>query len=241
MSFWDSGLDWDTNVGPSLGDVSPWMALITPEHAVQPLFTETVGMVLQPLADVINLTASMSSLFDLDVAVGDQLDTLGLWIGRTRFINTPLTGVYFAFDTAGVGFDRGTWFGPFNPLTGVTKLPDDTYRTLLRATIAANHWNGTIPGAYAAFNSLFPASGFTILIQDLPHMHMIYALLGALPDATSLALFTQGLLSLKSAGVMIDSFMTPSVPSTPYFGLDVQNSSISGFDTGAWGTLNPGL
>jgi hypothetical protein len=69
-------------------------------------------------------------------------------------------------------------------------------------------------------------------------MHMAYALLGPTPDAVTLALFTQGYLSLKPSGVQIDAFMTPSVPSTPYFGFDAQNSSVSGFDVGAWGNLN---
>lgn len=239
--LWDSGLDWDTNVGPSPGSVATWLGLITSEFNLLPNFMNTVAVALQPLADALTVITSIPALYDLDLAVGVQLDTVGEWVGVTRFVNTPLTGVYFSFDTSGLGFNQGNWFGPFNPTTGVTRLADDAYRNLIRARISANYWNGSIPGAYAAWNSIFSPLGYTILIQDLPHMHMIYALLGPTPDAVTLAMFQQGLLSLKSAGVQIDSFMTPSAPSTPYFGFDSQNSSVSGFDTGAWGTLNPGI
>jgi hypothetical protein len=232
---WDSGLQWDVNVGPSPGDVTPYLNLVTSEHRDKPKFMAMLGGTFQPLADVQVLAAGLAALFDLDVAVGAQLDVVGQWVGQSRNLTVPLTGVYFTFDTAGVGFDEGTWYGPFDPVSGIVSLPDDAYRTLLRATIAANHWDGTIDGAYAAWNILFAGTGFGILIQDLGSMHMLFALIGPTPDAVTLALLKSGYLSLKPAGVKVDAYYSPSVPDQPYFGFGAENANIAGFDTGAWG------
>ena len=237
-SNWDSGLQWDINIGPGAGDTTPWLNLITSEYNEQPNFMTMIQNVLQPFADNIAVMASLPTAFDVDEAVGSQLDVVGEWVGVTRNISTPLTGVYFSFDTAGLGFDQGTWFNEFNPTTGLIVLGDDAYRTLIRARIANNSWNGTIPGAYTVWNDLFSGQGIGILIQDLQNMHMIMALTGPVPDAVTLALFTGGYLGLVPAGVMVDAYYTPSVPDTPYFGFDVENSSIAGFDVGAWGKAN---
>jgi hypothetical protein len=237
---WDSGLQWDLTVGPNPGDISGYLKLFTSEHNDKPNFMATAAVLLQPIADIQALIAGMPALFDVDNAAGDQLDKVGEWVGVKRDISVPLAGVYFSLDTPGVGFDQGTWFGPFDPLSGLVHLPDDGYRTLLRARIASNHWDGTIPGAYAAWDTLFRGTGFGILIQDAGNMHMAYALTGPVPNAVTKALFTGGYLNLKPATVKIDLFMTPTVANAPYFGFDVQNGAIAGFDTGAWGSGVPG-
>ena len=192
---------------------------------------------IQPIADNIFTIQQLTEKFDLDVAVGDQLDIVGQWVGVGRQITVPLGNVYFSFDVNGLGFDQGNWFAPFDPVSGIVLLPDQNYRTLLRARIARNVWDGSIPGAYSIWDTVFAGTGIGILIQDLENMHMIMALTGNVPDAVTLALFTGGYLSMKPEGVMIDAYMTPTVPNNPYFGFDVENSNISGFDVGAWGAV----
>lgn len=234
---WDSGLQWDVNSGPSFGDVAPYLELVTSEHNQQPKFVSMLAAVFQPIADIIFVTNSFPSLYDVDEAVGQQLDTVGLWVGVSRNVTVPLAGVYFSFDDPLLGFGQGTWFSSFNPISGLVVLDDPSYRILLRARIANNAWNGTIPGAYEVWNAAFTGTGIGILIQDLENMHMILALTGPIPDAVTLALFTGGYLNIKPAGVRIDAYLTPTVPSAPYFGFDLENSSISGFDVGAFGKL----
>lgn len=212
--------------------------LVTSEHQ-QPNFLAVISALTQGSTDNQNLLAQLSQFFDLDLAAGTQLDQVGLWVGVSRYLTIPLTGVYFAFDTDGVGFDAGTWWSPGNPLTQLDILPDDAYRVLLRARIAANNWDGTVPSAYIIWNTLFAGSDTSVLIQDNQNMTMEFALLGPLPDAVTLALLENGYLDLKPVGVAINDYWTPSLPDTPYFGFDVENSSIAGFDTGAWGILSP--
>lgn len=234
---WDSGLQWDVNTGVAAGDISPYTGLITSKWNQQPNYMAMLSVTFQPIADSMTTMSSFSGAFDLDSAVGDQLDVVGQWVGVSRDVAVPITGVYFSLDTVGVGFNQGTWYDPFDPSTGLISLPDENYRTLIRARIARNAWDGSIPGAYNVWNVAFSGTGVGILIQDLENMHMIFALTGPIPSAVDEALFKGGYLSLKPDGVHVDAYMTPSVADSPYFGFDVENSAISGFDVGAWGAL----
>jgi hypothetical protein len=184
------------------GDVSPYTSLITSEHASAPNFVATVAASCQPFADLLAVLQSIPSLYDLDNAVGAQLDTVGLWVGVSRNLAEPLTGVYFSFDTAGVGFDQGVWFGPGDSTTTLFALPDDIYRTLLRAKIAANQWDGSIPDAYAIWDIMLQPIGLDIQITDNGDMTMTQTLVGT-PDVVTQAIFNQGLLDLKPAGVSV--------------------------------------
>lgn len=217
-------------------DITAYLAKITSEHSDQPDFMAVVSLFVQPFADLSNLLFDLKLLFDIDTAVGDQLDKVGDRIGRTRFLDTPLTGVYFAFNTYGVGFNQGVWYEPFNPTTGLVRLPDDHYRVLLKATILANIWDGTVPGAYAAWDILFPtSSGLVFLIQDNTDMSMSVLLRGeGLADPVVKALFTTGALDIRPDGVAIKRYVA-SVPAAPFFAFNLDNDNFAGFNVGCWG------
>ena len=237
---WDSGLQWDVNQGPSPGSITPYLALIPPENQPQPKFIAMMSLVLQPLADAQAVNLSMPSLFDLDAAVGVQLDAVGVWVGASRYLQEPVANVYFKLGPTGPGLGVGILKSPGNTDTVLVSLPDSYYRILIRAKILNNQWNGTVPGAYAIWNAVFAGTGIGILIQDYGNMHMGLALTGTTPDALTLALFITGYFNVKPAGVAIDYYMTPSSPGTPYFGLGVENSVIAGLGVGAFGVVNAG-
>lgn len=231
---WDSGLQWDVNVPESLGDPEQFLALVTSEHNKRPNFMAMVRAVVQPFADNMVTVGSFTGLFDLDVAVGEQLDMIGEWVGVTRNIAVPLDGVYFTIGDANLGFGSGAWFTTFDPISGLVVLSDSEYRTLIRARIARNQWDGTIPGAYAIWAIVFEGTGLDIIIIDQENMHMTLALLGTDIDAVTLALFRGGYLSLKPEGVAV-TYITPTVPGAPYFGFGIDNEFVAGFGEGAWG------
>lgn len=214
--------------------LTDYTSLITSEHQSAPRFMAMVSVLAQWVVDRRTLLDSIPDLYDIDTAIGQQLDRVGEWVGISRNLSIPLTGVYFSFDTVGLGFDQSTWQGPFDPTTGLVALPDEQYRILLYATITANNWDGTIPGAYTAWNTVFAPLGYSILIADNQDMTMNVVLVGPSPDAVTLALFTGGYLNLRPAAVGIADYYLPSVPGAPVFGFDVENSSISGFDVGGW-------
>lgn len=141
-----------------MAQLTDYTDLVTSEHSDKPRFMATLSAVAQCFVDLQNGLIDIPDEFDLDNAVGVQLDAVGLWVGISRKVNTPLAGVYFSFDTSGLGFDQGVWQGPFDPTTGVTSLDDDTYRLLLRAKIGANHWDGTLGTSAAILNAIFGGS-----------------------------------------------------------------------------------
>jgi hypothetical protein len=221
------------------GDITPYPSLITSQHTERLDYMAVITALVQPAADAIAVLQSMPAKFDLDAAVGTQLDIVGEWIGQSRYLTVPLTDVYFSFDIAGLGFDQGTWLGPFDPVTGLIALPDDAYRTLLRARIANNQWAGNVPDAYQFLDDVFPDN--VVFIQDNSDMSMYVGVVGAAAlDAVSYALLTGGYLDVKPSGVRIAGYVTPSVEGEPIFGFDVQNDLISGFDTGAFPTVTGG-
>jgi hypothetical protein len=219
-------------------DVTTYTNLITSEHADAPKFNAVVATVCQPLADLNNLADSYSTLFDLDTAIGDQLDKVGDRVGVNRFLEVPVTDVYFSWDTDDLGWDQGYWQGPFDPDFGKVELPDDQFRLLLRAKIAANFWDGTIPGAYAAWDLLFQGT-FQLLIQDYGDMSMDMGVIvqpGWVWDPITLALLLSGELDLRPAGVRINQYFQGSLPGQQVFAWDVDppTDSEAGWDTGVW-------
>ncbi len=234
---WDLGLSWDSaNVIANSGDITPYTNLVTSEHANKPNFISTLSTVLQPIADNILSLQLLDGLFDLATAVGDQLDIIGKWIGVSRNLTIPISNVFFSFDIDAVGFDSGTWFGPTDTGTTLTQLPDDSYRILLYAKIANNHWDGTIPGAYAIYAILFAAYSFEVFIQDNQDMTMYFGVSNGSPDALTIALLKNGYISVRPDGVEILAYLINSVPNTLAFGFDSTGPALSGFDIGSWAT-----
>lgn len=225
----------------SIVTTSQYTDLVTSEHQDKPNFMAVISVSVQPLVDGQNALNALPGDFDLDDAVGAQLDAVGVRVGRTRYIETPLTGVYFTWDTAGLGWDQGYWRGQFDPVEGVTTLDDPTYRLLLRAVIAANSWDGTVTGAAAALANLFNGSttpGALIFIQDNQNMTMTFGISGQQPGAVFLALLASGDVPLKPVGVAV-TYVMNSVNNTPVFGWDVENQYISGWDVGSWSVPVP--
>lgn len=217
--------------------VQDYTDLVTSEHNQQPNYMATLEALIQPLVDTQEVTEHLRIDFDLDFAVGVQLDAIGVRVNRDRFVPQPLN-VYFSVGVEGLGVGEGYLKGPFDPVSGLVMLPDEPYRTVLRAVIQANFWDGTIPGAYAAYNTLLPPA-YGVLIQDWDNLSMGIALIGFKPDAITKALFTSGALDLKPAGVTLKRMLPTIYPAstiffggTPLFGIGVQNARIAGVGYG---------
>jgi hypothetical protein len=148
----------------SFNVVQDYTDLITSEHQNQPDYVQTVALSLQPYVDGQNVLASLPGLFDVDAAVGQQLDFVGQWVGITRYIQEPLA-VYFSWDVANLGWDAGVWDTTYEGSSVTVALDDFHYRILIKAKIVANQWDGTVSGAYNSWNTLFAPEGYQILIQ----------------------------------------------------------------------------
>jgi len=228
-------------------DLSFYLGLVTSWHSDKPRYMNTLAAVLQPMVDAQAMLFKLTSDFDLDSAVGVQLDMVGQWIGRTRYIKTPVTGVFFSFDdssdgTTGssprTGFDQGIWLGPYDPTDQIAALDDDTYRKVLQLQAIANSWDGTLSSIQAALNRVFPG----IVIHDRGDlagglMSMDVLIPGPTVSSLLLAVLQQD-FPVKPSGVLVN-FIETTVSTDPIFGfdLDATGSPIRGFDHGAWGKV----
>jgi Protein of unknown function (DUF2612) len=186
------------------GDVTPYTNLITSEHSDKPKFMATVAATCQPFADMFEEYNDVDELYNIDTAQGAQLDVIGQWIGLSRTLSIPLTGVYFSFDTSGLGFDQGVWQGPFDPSTQLTQLGDETYRQVLKAKIQANKFDGTIPTYKAILNAAYGSASTTLhVINKTSTTYDIYVVGTALPPI-SLQLLKLDILQLIPAGVTLN-------------------------------------
>lgn len=215
---------------------NPYFPLITSQHADKPRYMGLVDAWTRPFFESQEALDAMARAFDVDSAVGVQLDQVGLWVGVSRVLHTALEGVYFSLDIPGVGFDEGVWKGRFDPDTGLTSLPDDQFRLLIKTRIAANQWDGTIEGAYRVWDTIFADIGSVIFIQDNQDMSMIIGIAGIPLNAVSRALLTGGYIPLKPEGVRVNFYAIGTEPG-PLFGFDIHNEALAGFDTGQWAQI----
>lgn len=225
--------------------MSKYTELITNYHATKPKFFDHIDLSTRPLIDISTATRGLVSAFDIDTAVGVQLDILGRWIGRSRIVSQPISGVYFSLDIDGLGFDQGVWQGPYDPDSGYTTLSDETYRIILKAKIAINNWDGRNDSLPPILDAALEGSGLKMQIVDNQDMTIsIWVFPETDISNVSLELIAairQGYLTVKAAGVWGGSIEIPAVE-TPsegnrFFGFDMDNEYIAGFDDGAWGEL----
>lgn len=228
------------------GDVmSKYTDLITNYHATKPLFVQHVDLSTRPLTDVSTSLNGLITAFDIDTAVGVQLDIIGEWVGRSRIVSVPISGIYFSWDTDGLGYDQGVWQGPYDPDSGYTSLSDDTYRVILKAKVAINNWDGTNDTLPDILDTALAGSGLRMQIVDNQDMTIsIWVFPEVDISQVSLELIAaikQGYLTVKAAGVWGGSVQMPAVE-TPsegnrFFGFDMDNAYITGFDSGSWEKL----
>lgn len=192
-----------------MASTEKYISRITSAHRDKPKFVATVEAVAHPAAAATAGILAIVPAFDLDTAVGAQLDILGEWIGRPRVLEVPAELVFFSLNTLGLGFNQGVWQGRFTPSTQFISLPDDIYRRLLRVKIAANHWDGSLVQMSAAWALLFQGlPGVTTSLQDNQDMSVTLTVTGTLPMILEL-LINSGTIPLKPAGVAVDFVQLP--------------------------------
>jgi hypothetical protein len=204
-------------------------------NANKPKLRATIESFVAPLVDLQILLRDMPGYFDVDTAVGAQLDIVGLWVNLTRNIPIPIPTLWFSFDDPDRGFDRGLWFQPFDTQYGISQLDDDTFRRLIYAKIKLDGWGGSFEEAQSILDEFFSADvGTFTFIEDRSSMQMTINMSGKIPSLLHVALLGMGLISPKPMGVSL-TYNVTSVHDSPLFGFDVDNDYIKGWDEGSWG------
>jgi hypothetical protein len=211
--------------------MTDYTKLITSEHRDKPKFLATV----QLFSDVFNAQqqtlVQVQNSYDVDVAVGQQLDTVGLWVGVSRIQQVPIAGVYLTWDDPALGWDFAVWKGPFEPSQGVTSLDDDSYRAVIKGRIASNYFKGTVQSSNDLATFAFEIFGIYCFIIDHQNMSIdIYIAGGA--SAVLIEMIKRGTILPKTAGVRINSV---TVAPGPFFALDAPTTPfLAGLDVGVF-------
>lgn len=172
--------------------ITPYLDLIPSQHRDKQKFIAWLTAVLEKGEATITVVKSIPDAFDIENAVGKQLDTQGELIGRTRYLPFQL--------------DDGT-----SPV-----LDDENYRTALKAKIARNQWDGTIPQIHELWDTLFPDA--KMRIKDNQNMSMKAIIRGEL-GLESVHLVTVGYIIPKPFGVRLDIAWESELDRTDYVGM----------------------
>lgn len=157
--------------------IDKYLDNITSQHRDKPKFIEWLSSSLTIIDHVYLMAKNMDNDFDLDNAVGKQLDMLGEIIGRQRTLTfQPLNG--------------------HNPV-----LDDDTYRLVLKAKVAMNNWDGKTESAYEIWNNIFDDIG--LQLQDNQDMSLTAYITGYVNQIRQ-DLIQHGYIVPKPEGVRIN-------------------------------------
>jgi len=148
-----------------------YTTLITSEYQNSPDFVALVGALTNSgiNAEVVD---AIPAAFDLDSAVGVQLDVIGQWVGVSRVVNQVLLVGYFGFadDQAALPFGElgvpnvgGRFYELGEDFAGTTVLADIEYRTVLRAKIIKNRYDG---GQFELEQAMADLFGMSATITD---------------------------------------------------------------------------
>lgn len=191
--------------------------------------------------------------YNIDTAVGLQLDIIGKYVGLTRFYSTnQLLDDYFGFADAQnmggtasniVGFDdaaslnkTGFFLDANEVISNEFELNDATFRTLIKLRIVQNNSNHDMK---SITDSLFQFFGNTIIAVDNYNMTMSY-LIGDVSNSLIEAAIVKGVLP-KPAAVRIEA-----INGNQFYGfadatnLDNIPEYISGFNDAVTGFTQDG-
>lgn len=217
-------------------DLQTYLDLIPAPNNLQPNLLAWLSGILQPTIDTMIVLGQLTPAFDINTAVGDQLDVLGQILNLSRILN-------------------------FQPDGGINPVLDDpTYRIVLIAKIIQNQWDGSKGELYTFLQTFLPQ--YPVLIADNQNMTMNVLVLGMANAATGAAIFSfdlnaspyfgfdvgfwftittsllrqlvvHGYFTPKPAGVHVNYSFSDGV----FFALDTESTFLQGFDQGSWASF----
>jgi len=148
--------------------------LISSQYQMSSKFMAHLANHIQKIEDATSLINDLWEYFDIDLAIGKQLDALGVILGQSRIMS-------------------------FQPTDGSSAtLDDETYRLLLKVKVAWNHWDGKTQSLIPIWQEIFP--GGTIIINDSLNMSAVITMYGSF-SSIIVDLINNGLIVPRPEGV----------------------------------------
>lgn len=165
-------------------NIQDYLNLIPWQYRKSSKFKQWLTILLTPLVDVQALAMDLDSYFDIDNAVGKQLDMLGEIVGVKRLL-------------------------PFTPSNGQPMLDDDDFRFLIKSQIVKNVWKGTNEEIYDRWQILFENA--LISVKDNQDMTVNYIFMGTFTQ-TQKEMVEHNMIVPKAQGVGVDySYTQPPI------------------------------
>lgn len=179
--------------------------LVIPQHRIQPKFMAWLNSALDPLLSAQRLMTSLRDQFDLDRAGGAQLDRVGTVLGVSRKL-------------------------PFQPSGNVSPIMEDAnYRLILRAAVAKQHFDGTVPGLYDVLQTVLGSTGLYFVAVDNQDMSVTMIVFGKVSSLVKDEL-QQGMVIPRPEGVS----MTINVTANKVFAWGIENEVFGGWGESTW-------
>ena len=121
--------------------IDQYLDLLIIQYSDSPNAVAEVTLKATEYSKIFEFYNSFYDAFDLDLAIGDQLDIIGKIVGIPRIVPFSLAKQFFGFDdnTNSLSFDVGTFFDKFTDVGYTdTELSDIQMRRLIKAKVAKN-------------------------------------------------------------------------------------------------------
>lgn len=221
------------------GIIDYYVNLLIIQYANQPKAQATIELFVTQV-EANGLLFQIRDAFDIDTAIGVQLDTLGKYIGVNRYFNGQTLSGYFSLIPQGTnpigwggeGFTTQSGFtaSPYptliyaDILSTTQALTDDAYRQILLFQIINNSSNFS---HQSIDQNLFNFFGTGIRAESAGNMTMVYFVTRQYYQ-TALIAYQKGILP-KPMGVQLQYIIEEDVP---FFGMTSYSGAANPFATG---------
>lgn len=120
--------------------------LLIVQYADKPKASATVSAIVSRFKNISDVIEQFESAFDLDTAIGAQLDIIGKIVGISRNVEGVIPKIFFGFDdnVNARGFGLAPFYTTDQAQYTDTQLSDSDYRFFIRMKIAKNHVKATM-------------------------------------------------------------------------------------------------
>lgn len=161
-------------------EITYYTDLVTSQHRPATKFMAWLTANLTILDDVSTCADAINEAFDIDYAVGDQLDAIGKIVGLSRTL-------------------------PFTPTSASPILSDTDYRKALKCQIGLNQWDGQISTLSPLWADIFP--GAEIAIVDNCDMSIEITFAQLLPSLF-VEMIEHGMIVPRPQGVLTNFYFS---------------------------------
>lgn len=185
-------------------DIRDYLNIITSEHRSRPKYMDFVESIMHILIGQADCLESFEKHFEIETAIGKQLDIIGQIVGVSRVVKFVLED-------------------------GSNVLNDDDYRLCIKAKIARNRWDGSLEHLFKIWHQLF---GDDLVLDFIDHQNMSCDIsIGT--DITTENIFRlihNDMILPRPVGVQYSY----DYGMKPIFAYDEDYSYLRGWDIGFW-------